>query len=440
MILTERYNYPLRFYEKSLSTLETALATTPAYSDWRVLDPGVDKSINERYDVMPVLTKQIIRDSFPGGLVPNYRDLQAGLDVEEIEYTFTSGTTGDRVINTWDQKWWDAAEASAWQLNAHTAHLKHPQPEAKLASSLNVGISCEEDLPYSSRLVGHRLYLNEKINLIQWQPRHYQRMVDELAVFQPVILEANPSLLARLAYWIADQGIEVFQPAIIVFTYEFTSVIHKSAIGRVFTAPQISSYGTTETGFVLQECEAGLLHQNLDYCRIDYQPLKPEYGGPEIGRILVTTFENPWNIVVRFDVGDLIRLYSDSVCPCGRNEGMIVEAVEGRVSNSTFTTNNGLVTTMALDQALAKVPAIRDYNMEQYSRNEYRISVMGDPMSDSPKGTAELIEATNNVLSALYGADGIFQVSVVSNILPGPAGKFRRSQTSFEFDEKGLFE
>ena len=433
MQLTERFNYPESYDVASKHALERALNTAQAYAPWRELDPGPSAPINDRYAAMPALDKQMIRDHFPTGLVPDHKDVQEGLLTEAIQYTFTSGTTGDRVINIWDQDWWDRAEQSAWQLNAHLARLSYPQIEAKLASSLNVGISCEEDLPMSSRIVGHRLYLNEKINLVQWMPRHYIRMANELQLFQPIIIEANPTLLARLAFWAMDNGVQMHQPAAIVYSYEFPSIIHRRAIAEVFAAPQISSYGTTETGFVLQECECGLLHQNLDFCRIDFEPLVDKFGGPDLGRILVSTFQNPWNAVIRFDVGDLVRLHTSSECRCGRGEGMIATAIEGRVGNVTFTTEGGLVTTQALDQALAQIEGIRDYHLDQESPTDYHLELMA-------KGETAAIEgATRQTLRDLYGADGSFDIQFTDNLLPGQAGKFRRSQANFDFDERGLF-
>src|SRR5215469_7074035 len=98
----------------------------------------------------------------------------------------------------------------------------------------------------------------------------------------------------------------MFSPGAIVFTCEFISAIHLEVICRFFSSRLISSYGTTETGFVLEECEKGFLHENIDFCRIDFHPLKDEYGGPELGRMLVTTFGNPWNAVIKFDTGDLV--------------------------------------------------------------------------------------------------------------------------------------
>ena len=433
MILSNRYNYPPAFYQKSLETLETALKTAPAYHAWNDFDSGAGAGLDERYDAMPELTKELIRNHFPAGLVPNHRDVEEGLNREEIEYTFTSGTTGERVVNIWDQHWWDAAEAAAWKLNAHLAWFSYPQKEAKLASSLNVGISCEEDLPVEYRSVGRTLYLNEKINLIQWQRRHYERMARELENYEPIILEANPSLLARLAYWAMDEGVELYSPAVIVFTYEFTSAIHLAAIRTVFSSPLVSSFGTTETGFVLEECEKGFLHQNIDFCRIDFYPLKERYGGPELGRMLVTTFGNPWNTVLRFDTGDLIRLHASGECKCGRKEGLIAEAVEGRLSNITFTTEGQLVTTMALDKMLAMIRGIRDYHLEQNSRTRYELQLM-------IKGNAgEIRDEARHALELLYGRDGEYDIKILPNILPGPAGKFRRSQANFDFDMKGLF-
>lgn len=432
MILADRYNYPAQFHEKSKDVLETALNTAPAYGGWKVLDRP-DAAIDERYDALPELNKQIMRDHFPTGLIPNYRDLEAGLDSEQVEYTFTSGTTGDRVVNIWDQNWWDSSEISAWKLSAHTKDLKHPLKEAKLASALNVGISCEEDLPMSHRTVGSKLYLNEKISIIQWQRRHYERMARELGEFKPDILEANPSLLARLAYWAIDEGVKLFSPSAIVFTYELPSKIHLKAISEVFSAPLISSYGTTETGFVMQECESGSMHQNVDFCRIDFEPLKDKYGGPELGRMLVTTFNNPWNIIVRFDVGDLIRLHPSGECECGRSEGLIARAIEGRVTNSTFATDGGLITTAALDDVLSKVEGIRDYHLEQNTPESYELELMikGDE--------GRIVGETREALKELYGSDGKYDIKVLKNIWPGPAGKFRRTQVNFDFDFEELF-
>ena len=435
MILANRFNYPDGFQEKCGAILDMAFEHVPVYREWKRFDPGARACADERFDALPALAKADIRDNFPLGLMPDWKNLGEGLENEAIGYTFTSGTTSEKVVNIWDQCWWDRSEAASWKLNRHTAALSYPQKQAKLASSLNVGINCEDDLPMTHRLIGHTLYLNEKTSVLQWQPRHLKRMVDELNIFKPVILEANPSLLARLAYWAIDNGAAVFSPQVIVFTFEFSSAIHLEAIRQVFSSVFISSYGTTETGFVMEQCESGLMHQNTEFCRIDFEPLKPEYGDPELGRILVTTFDNPWNCVIRFDVGDLVRLHPKGTCDCGLSEGMIAGAIEGRAGNITFRTDGGIVTTKALDDSLAAVDTARDYHLEQCDSAGYLLEATLSPGADQKKARDAFHAALENV----YGKDGSFDIRIAADILPGPAGKYRRTQTNLIFDESGLF-
>jgi len=434
MILSDRFNYPPDFQERCEAVLDMALEHVPLYRGWKRFDPGRGVPADARFDALPALTKADMRAAFPRGLMPDWKDLDEGLDRQEIEYTFTSGTTAEKVVNIWDQEWWGRGEAASWRLNGRMAALSYPQRQAKLASSLNVGVNCESDLPMSHRILGDTLYLNEKTTVLQWRPRHFKRMAAELNAYRPAILEANPSLLARLAYWAADNGAEIFSPAVIVFTFEFPSAIHLRAIRGVFSSALVSSYGTTETGFVMQQCEAGLMHQNTDFCRIDFRPLKPEFGGPELGRIFVTTFGNPWNCVIRFDTGDLIRLHKSGECGCGRAEGMIAEAVEGRAANVTFGADGGLVTTKMIDDGLAAVAALRDYHLEQLDRRHYLLQAALAPGADEKAAQNEL----RGVLRNVYGKNSVYDIQFTDSILPGPAGKFRRTQANFEFDESGL--
>ena len=435
MTLENRFHYTDEFRKKCEDRLNMALHHVPLYQEWRQFDLGGAVSLDERFDALPVLTKADMRAHFPLGLMPEGKDLNDGLLNEQIQYTYTSGTTAEKVVNIWDQDWWDRSEAASWKLNATLAALPYPQKQAKLASALNVGIVCEEDLPMSHRILGNTLYLNEKTSIQQWQPRHLKRMAEEMNSYQPVIVEANPSLLARLCYYVMDNGLQIFSPKAFVFTFEFPSAVHLAAIQNVFTSALVSSYGSTETGFVMEQCENGLLHQNTEFCRIDFEPLKARFGGPDLGRIFVTTFDNPWNCVIRFDVGDLVRLHRDGTCGCAKHDGMVVDAVEGRTSNVTFTTAGGLVTTKMLDDGIASIDGLRDYHFEQLDKTRYLLQVMLSPGSSAKTAEDELQSALGNV----YGDDGNFTIQILDNILPGPAGKFRRTQANFKFDESGLF-
>lgn len=415
--------------QRSQELLDTALSRVPFYREyWRRYDPGEGHPAAERFAALPLLTKADMRASFPLGLVDERKNIEQGLDRGEIEYSFTSGTTGEKVINLWSQDWWHASEQASWKLNPTLAALPYPPKQATLASSLNVGISCEEDLPMDHRIMGNLLYLNEKANLICWRSHHLERIAAELNTYQPDVLEANPSLLARACWYWLDHGIEVRSPKVITFTYELPSRIGLKAIQRVFHCPLVSSYGTTETGFVMDTDEEGRYRSNREFCRIDFLPLKEEYGGPSLGRIAVSTFGNPWSCILRFDVGDLVRISPQS----GQDGAFTAASVEGRVSNSTFALDGHLITPDMADQAIAETADIRDYDLVQETRDHLTLRLV---LNGS---RTETVAAAEAAMHRLYGAAMGCTVEAVSDLMPGPSGKYRRVHADFSFDEWAL--
>jgi len=425
------WNYSSDYYDRALTVLETALGGIPAYRSWRAFDPGHGFPVGARYTALPVLTKKDIRAHTPQDFAPANRNVNAGLEKGEIALVKTSGSIDISVTNIWHQDWWDASERASWRLNTYASRLATGNhAEAILANPMNVGIvSDDADLPLEKRRLARFLYLNEKSNPVKWTPALMDRMLAELEIFQPAILEANPSLLARLCRYAAANGKAAYQPGLIVFTYEYPTTLHYRQSHRVFRSPFASSYGTTETGYVFMQCEAGKLHQNTDFCHVDFQPLKAEHGGPSIGRILVTTFNNPWYYVVRFDVGDLARIDESGACPCGRDSGMILTAVEGRAANATFTLEGRLVTPRELDLALGKLEDIDEFRLDQLKPDVYELH-LSSVSPDRDRLTAE----TAAVLKKLYGRAAKLNLVYEDAIPPETSGKYCVSKAPFPVD------
>jgi phenylacetate-CoA ligase len=430
--MNRQHRYGPAYYRNSLEVLETSLGQLDAYRAWRPFDPGAGYHIDQRYAALPVLTKRDIREHFPQGFVPAGRDIESALGNGEIQVVSTSGSSDAvSVTNIWHQPWWDASEKASWKLNSHAVRLATGNhPEAILANARNVGIiSDEADLPFEKRRLSRFLFLNEKTNPAAWTPQLMDRMIDELTVFKPDILEANPSLLAKLSRYASLKRKPVFQPGLIVFTYEYPSGLHYRQIRRVFTAPTASSYGTTETGYVFMECEAGKFHQNSDFCRVDFQPLKPEHGGPQIGRILVTTFNNPWYYILRFDVGDLVRLDTGPKCACGRDAGLIATAVEGRFSNATLTCDGRLVTLRQLDDIMSGLEGLDEYRLEQTAPGVFILYLVA-----RPRVRGRLSQSATLRLGRLYGREADITVVPQEALAPEDSGKYCLAKTLFPME------
>jgi phenylacetate-coenzyme A ligase PaaK-like adenylate-forming protein len=415
------FAFPFEYADLSREMLDTCLRDIPAYRSWQAADPGPACPLDARYASLPVLTKAQIRQHFPAGFVPAGRDVEKGLSSGEILVIETSGTTENRVPNIWNQAWWDASERASWQLNSVAASLatgKHT--EAILANSLNVGPASDGvDLPLASRRLSRFVFLNEKTNPVAWSARLMERMLQELAAFKPPILEANPSMLARLCRFAAGKE-GVFQPGLIVFTYERPTLLHEKQIRSVFPdVPFTSSYGATEVGYVFMQCEEGRLHQNSQYCRVDFQPLRPKHGGPLLGRILVTTFGNPWFYILRFNVGDLVRLEESGRCSCGRKTGIILMGVEGRSADATLTTGGRLVTVAELDRVMSALDGVDESSLEQLSAGAFELRLV------TRRGKETLRRHAEALLKQLYGASADITVIFEKNLVPEVSGKYR---------------
>jgi phenylacetate-coenzyme A ligase PaaK-like adenylate-forming protein len=399
---------------------------------WRHLDPGPAVTPLERLAALPWVTKAMLRRHGVEDFVPQGRCMDAALAAGEIELAQTSGSTGDRVTNVWYQPWWDASERASWALNTRLRDVGlGGHREAILTSPLCTGVVCEEGyLDESERTLGRFLYLNERWDPTTWTPAHMDRMLRELAAFRPAVLEANPSFLARLCAHALDRGLRPPRLHAIVFTYENPSLLHYRLAEEVFRVRPTSSYGTTEAGCVFMECEAGHLHQNTAACHVDFVPFRSEHGGPALGRILVTTFGNPWRSLLRFDPGDVVRLAHG--CPCGRSEGLVLAGLEGRLANLTTTPEGRAVTQAAVDRVVAPIPGLREYQLNQHTCAAYELRYVSDNGRITDRRIAD---RAKDGLKALYGPAATVTAIRVAAIQPDPPGKYRLTKSRLGVDE-----
>ena len=424
------FSFSSEYTQRSAQTLNKAFESCHFYRNWQNFDPGKARPIDERFSALPILTKKDIRDNFPFGFVPQGHDLEDALAKKEIEYVSTSGTTGEKITNVWNERWWDLSERASWRLNKHLAAAATGEHrEAILTSAKSVGfLSDKNDLESHQRRFSRFLYLNEKSGPHLWQKRHYQRMADDLAVFMPEVLEANPSYLSRLCFWALRNNVRMFQPKAVVFTYELPLAGQLDLIKKCFASPCISSFGSTEAGYVFIECEYGCLHQNSDFCRVDFEPFDEKHGGPLLGRGLVTTFHNEWYQLVRFDTGDVLRL-AQKRCPCGREEGYFLQAVEGRFSSCTRTVNGRLVTPAELDRVLFKTAGLWNYQLFQATDKKYLLRL---PLVRSN----DIASCLTAALKTLYGKKAKIGLEFNADIVPGPSGKYVGSQSRLPLEVK----
>ena len=154
-----------------------------------------------------------------------------------------------------------------------------------------------------------------------------------------------------------------------------------------------------------------------------------------IGRILVTVFQNPWTALIRFDVGDLVRLDESQSCSCGRKQGLILSAIEGRTINLTLTTTGIAVTQRMADEVISGIDNLEEYKFIQTGAKTYDLFVVC-------KTTLfpNILLQAHQVLKQLYGQDATITVRQIDAVAPEVSGKYRIISSELEIDEESIFE
>jgi phenylacetate-CoA ligase len=175
------------------------------------------------------------------------------------------------------------------------------------------------------------------------------------------------------------------------------------------------------------------MHQNTESCRVDFLPCTAARASPSVGKLLITTFDNPWRALIRFDAGDLGRL-AEGPCPCGRTDGLTLSSVEGRAVNLTLTPEGELVTQADVDRHLATVEGLDEYQLLQLDERRYALRVV------THGEEAAVLRRAEGALRDRYGPRAQVTVSPTGALAPEASGKYRLVKASFALDATSFVE
>ncbi len=422
-------SYPESHWEATHRALTWAVDSIPLYAGRASSATATESRRPEGGDVaamrrflrqFPILSKQDIRLHFPKLLLPDGFDWRAAVERNEAVLVATSGTTDERLQVLWEEGWWERQEREGLCLHRGVRSvLASTYREAVLTSPLCSGTTCHSGpTPLPERTIGNLLFLNQKGDPSHWTDGDVRTMVDELNDFRPDGIEADPAYLAELARRSRRLDRVVHQPSYITLSYEFVSGLHRREIATTFHAPLLNLYGSTETGVLFMECEFGLLHHNHRYSHVELVPSGLAGAPAQLARVLVTTLENRFTPLLRYDIGDLV-LWAEEPCLCGANEGWVLRSIEGRMKDVTLREDGRAVTVGALDREFSRTGGLLAYQVVQ----DPSLTVVRYVTDDDghPSLAHELLERARS----LYGGSAAIECRRERFIAPEPSGKYR---------------
>ena len=193
--------------------------------------------------------------------------------------------------------------------------------------------------------------------------------VAELRRRQPPWLHGYPSLLALVAGYLVSRGEDLGYRVQWVTTGAENLLPHQARLlERAFGVRPRQHYGMAEGAANISECELGHLHVDEDFSVVEFLPA--EEG--DVYRVIGTNFTNLAMPLVRYDVGDRVRL-GPLRCDCGR-PGRVVESIDGRSEDYLWLGDGTRLG--RLDHIFKDATRVREAQIVQRARGEMTLRVV----------------------------------------------------------------
>lgn len=302
---------------------------------------------------LPTMTKADVRARFPDGLLADGVDLAARLERGELLLGATSGTTDERLQVIADPRAGALPDdvRALWEMDRAVPLDRG----AILTSPLCVGSVCHlGDMTTQERTHDVTLTLNSSDDIMGARDDVFRGIVDELQAFRPDVFFVNPWYAMWLRRRAQDLGLSLPSMSVILSGYQLLPARHRRVLGEAFSAPVFSYYSASELGGYMMgtECARGVMHAREDDVFLEILPLPGSEGqsDPQLGLVAVTTLRNRITPLVRYVIGDVVRVLPE--CGCARGSEWPAMRIEGRYKDFLRRADGSLVSVAAVDDAV----------------------------------------------------------------------------------------
>jgi phenylacetate-CoA ligase len=278
-----------------------------------------DDPAPDRFAVLPLLTKDIVRAEFKRLVATNLSD-------DVLVSARTGGSTGLPMTFIRDKECLYQRKAQELYFDRWMGYQVGDKAALFVASSHHdsVGERWKAEI---------RNATCER--LLRFDPHHItdeymQAFAQQYSRFRPSIIKCFPNSLGIFAEFVKRHGIEVPKVLAVSCTGENLYAQQRRLFQETFGGEVFEKYGTRESGVIACECRAHLgLHLFTDGAYVEIldeqgQEVKPG----EMGRLVVTDLFNYGMPMIRYEIGDM-AIASDRECTCG-SPLPLVEKILGR--------------------------------------------------------------------------------------------------------------
>ena len=237
--------------------------------------------------------------------------------------------------------------------------------------------------------------------------------------FKPEFIVGFPSSVYEICEIADNLGLKLNHKVKIFFpTAETVLPQHREVIGRVLGCKLVDQYASSEGAPFILECESGNLHIHpltgiFEVVDENLQPAKE-------GQLLVTSFTTKGTPLVRYRIGDSIKLSSeDKTCTCG-SIFPLVDEIQGRTTDYLVSPTQGKVNLGNLSNSTKNVSGIIKFQAIQDFIDKIKVRIVANE-------TFNLAEQDKfkEALQERFGPEVNINIEIVEDIPNERSGKFR---------------
>ena len=362
----------------------------------------------------PVLTKELIRENMNDILAENYSQSRR-------DKSSTGGSTGEPLTFWRDYECRDKKQAMHLNFKRWYGYL----PGDKQVYFWGALQDFDQKQTLKSRLARSLATRSWFITSQDIESANFARTVKMIRRLKPKLVLAYPNIIYTFARKVVQKKLHLKFDTIVCSAEQFFDYQREFLI-ETFDAQVFEKYGSREIGTIASECHKHRgMHYFLPGLYLETVDQNGNPAGAEMGKLLVTDLWNFAMPLIRYEVGDLVRL-DHSDCPCGCKLPRIAK-VAGRVVDTIVKPNGEMIAGQALIKVIRKSEVPYKTQIIQKKPDHFEIRY---------ESQTEMAEDKKNYIRSSYAE--IFGQAVhidflrVDKIEREKSGKFRYIKSEIE--------
>ena len=252
------------------------------------------------------------------------------------------------------------------------------------------------------------------------QEAYLKYYLNDLIKYKPLYMVGFPSTMVEIAKFGIKNNIPFPKNVIntIFPTAESLTKDIRGVLSNYFNARIADQYASSEGAPLIFECIKGNLH--MDIRSGVFEVLDENNKPTNEGRLVVTSFTTHGTPLIRYDIGDSLKLSKLTHCDCGSNLPM-VESIHGRINDFVFSPETGKINLGNVSNTLKDVYGIKKFQVIQNTKNKLDIKIIIDDTIFTKKDEEKFIKNWQERV----GSKMKLNLNYVTHIDSEKSGKFR---------------